>query len=502
MQKNVLEYLENTVQKYPNKTAIIDEKSSISFEDLQHHAKCVATTLQSKNISRNLPIGVFVPKSIEAVKSFLGVLYNGDFYVPLDVKNPFSRIEAIVKNIDIKYIITDSKSAKLLNELDSNIQLILLDDVDFTQDIDLDYANYKSSIDMDPVYILNTSGSTGVPKGVTLPHKAMIDYIDWVVREYKFDDNLILGNQSPLHFDISASDLYVTLATGSTLVLIPESLFMFPPKLLDYLEEKEVNFIYWVPSILTTISKLDLLKNRNLSIKTVFYGGELMPTKHLMYWKNHLESTIYSNFFGPTETTVICTHYILDRDFDDDEPLPIGYACKNTDVLVLDDEDKLVTEQNKIGELCVRGSSLALGYYNDPVKTAEAFIQNPLNKAYPEKIYRTGDVVYYNDKGELIYKGRKDFQIKHMGYRIELGEIETAILALESVDNACVLYDNENKNIVLIFESAKNIEQKAILLALHNKLPKYMLPTRFIALDEMPLNMNGKIDRNKLKEYL
>ncbi|QKF73473.1 AMP-forming adenylation domain superfamily protein, putative D-alanine:D-alanyl carrier protein ligase [Aliarcobacter faecis] len=502
MQKNVLEYLENTVKKFPNKIAIIDEKSSISFEDLQHHAKCVAATLQSKSINRNLPVGVFLPKSIEAVKSFLGVLYNGDFYVPLDVKNPFSRIEAIIKNIDIKYIITDSKSVKLLNALDDSIQLIIFDEIDFTQNIELNFINYKSSIDMDPVYILNTSGSTGVPKGVTLPHKAMVDYIDWVVREYKFDDNLILGNQSPLHFDISASDLYVTLATGSTLVLIPESLFMFPPKLLDYLEEKKVNFIYWVPSILTTISKLDLLKNRNLSIKTVFYGGESMPTKHLMYWKNNLESTIYSNFFGPTETTVICTHYILDRDFADDEPLPIGYACKNTDVLVLDDEDNLISEINEIGELCVRGSSLALGYYNDPEKTALVFVQNPLNKAYPEKIYRTGDIVYYNKKGELIYKGRKDFQIKHMGYRIELGEIETAILAIDGVDNACVLYDNENNNIVLIYESAKKLEQKAILLTLHNKLPKYMLPTKFILLDGMPLNINGKIDRNKLKELI
>ncbi|MFW3341640.1 amino acid adenylation domain-containing protein [Aliarcobacter butzleri] len=500
MRNNVLEYLENTVKKFPNKIAIIDEKSSISFEDLQKEAKSIASFLQSKKIDNNLPIGVFLPKSIDAIKSFLGVLYNGDFYVPLDIKNPISRIESIIKNIDIKYIITDLNSSKLLKEID-NIQLIILDEIDFNHTA-LDYTNFNLSIDMNPVYILNTSGSTGVPKGVTLPQKAMIDYIDWVVKEYKFDENLILGNQSPLHFDISASDLYVTLATGSTLVLIPESLFMFPPKLLDYLEEKKINFIYWVPSILTTISKLDLLKDRNLDIKTVFYGGELMPTKHLMYWKKYLNNTVYSNFFGPTETTVICTHYILDRDFADDEPLPIGFACKNTDVLVLDDEDRLVTEQNKIGELCVRGSSLALGYYNDPEKTALAFTQNPLNKAYPEKIYRTGDIVYYNERGELIYKGRKDFQIKHMGYRIELGEIETAILAINGVDNACILYDNENKNIVLIYESSSKITQREILLALHSKLPKYMLPTKFILLEAMPLNINGKIDRNKLKEFL
>lgn len=500
MKKHVLEYLEDTVKKFPNKIAVIDEKEIINFIDLQQQAKNITYYLQSKNISKNLPIGVFLPKSIEAIKSFLGILYNADFYVPLDTKNPFSRIEAIIKNIDLKYIITDSNNAKLLKDLSSQVELILLDNINITEKIEFDFKNYNLSIDMDPVYILNTSGSTGIPKGVTLPHKSMIDYIEWVIKEYKFDENLILGNQSPLHFDISASDLYITLATGSTLVLIPESLFMFPPKLLDYLEEKQVNFIYWVPSILTTISKLDLLKNRHLDIKTVFYGGELMPTKHLMYWKKHLPNTIYSNFFGPTETTVICTHYILDRDFSDDEPLPIGFACKNTDVLVLDEQDRLVTEQNKIGELCVRGSSLALGYYNEPEKTTLAFTQNPLNKAYPEKIYRTGDIVYYNERGELIYKGRKDFQIKHMGYRIELGEIETAILAINGVDNACILYDSENKNIVLIYESSVKTTQRDILLALHSKLPKYMLPTKFILLDDMPLNINGKIDRNKLKE--
>ena len=502
MKKHILEYLEDTVKKFPNKIAIIDEKNSINFIDLQQEAKNITSYLQSKNVSKNLPIGVFLPKSIEAIKSFLGVLYNANFYVPLDTKNPFSRIEAVVKNIDLKYVITDLNSAKLLKDLSSQVELILLDNINITEKVAFDFKNYNLSIDMDPIYILNTSGSTGTPKGVTLPHKAMIDYIDWVIKEYEFDEDLILGNQSPLHFDISASDLYITLATGSTLVLIPESLFMFPPKLLDYLEEKQVNFIYWVPSILTTISKLDLLKNRNLDIKTVFYGGELMPTKHLMYWKKYLNDTIYSNFFGPTETTVICTHYILDRDFTDDEPLPIGFACKNTDILVLDDEDNLVTQQDKIGELCVRGSSLALGYYNDPEKTALAFVQNPLNKAYPEKIYRTGDIVYYNERNELIYKGRKDFQIKHMGYRIELGEIETAILAINGVDNACVLYDSENKNIVLIYESSVKATQREILLALHSKLPKYMLPTKFILLDDMPLNINGKIDRSKLKDYL
>lgn len=502
MKRNILEYLEKTAITHANKVAITEEGRSITFTELRQYSQSIAFYMQKKGIVKSTPIAVFLPKSISAISAFLGALYNGCFYVPLDTKNPLNRIEAIVNNLDIKHIITDKKNAKLLKDL-AGINLILLDDMYLIESAPC-LKNYNSVIDTDPAYILNTSGSTGVPKGVTLSHSSMIDYIDWVVMEYKLDDHLVIGNQAPLHFDISASDIYVTLATGSTLVLIPEAFFMFPPKLLDYLNEKDINFIYWVPSILTNIAKLNLFKNIKIKVKTVFYGGELMPTKHLNYWRTHLPKTIYSNFFGPTETTVICTHYVLDREFLDEEPLPIGYPCRNTDVFILDEQDNLITKEqpNKIGELCVRGSSLALGYYNDPERTAQVFTQNPLNKAYPETIYRTGDIVYYNERGELIYKGRKDFQIKHMGYRIELGEIETAILAINGVDNGCVLYDNNNKNITLIYESKTKIEKKEILMAIHAKLPKYMLPSKFILLDVLPLNANGKIDRNKLGEML
>ncbi len=502
MKTNILEYLENTVKTYPNKTAIIDEKGNISFKCLQKQSKNIASYLQSNNIDKNLPIGVFLPKSIEAIKSFLGIVYNGDFYVPLDIKNPISRVEAIIKKLEIKYVITNINSAKLLKDLNLNIEIILLDNIEIEKEVEFNFINYNLSIDTNPAYIINTSGSTGAPKGVVVSHKSIIDYIDWAIDTFKIDSSFKIGNQAPFIFDNSVLDIYLMLSTGATLNLIPENLFMFPVKLVDYLEKESINFIFWVPSIMANIVTLDLLKNRNLELRFVSFAGEVMPTKIMNYWKNYIPNALFVNLYGPTEITVDCTYFIVNRDFKDDEPLPIGFACKNTDILVLDDEDKLIIEENQIGELCVRGSSLALGYYNDTEKTALAFTQNPLNKAYPEKIYRTGDIVYYNEKGELIYKGRKDFQIKHMGYRIELGEIETAILAINGVDNACVLYDNENKNIVLIYESTIKNTQRDILLELHSKLPKYMLPTKFILLEAMPLNINGKIDRNRLKEFL
>ena len=497
MQKNMLSYLQNSALRFPLKTAIQDEDESVNFSELNSQAKAIAAHFQSLNITKNRPVGILLPKSVKAIKCFLGTLYNGCFYVPLDVKNPASRLEAIIKNLNLEFIVTDAKHAQILKN--SGVNLIIFDEINLNGEDKFDRANYENTIDTDPLYILNTSGSTGVPKGVTLPHRAMIDYITWVTEFYEFDENLVIGNQSPLHFDISASDLYITLATGATMILIPESLFAFPQRLLEFVRDNGINFVYWVPSILSAVSKLDLLKDINLGIKTVFYGGELMPTKHLKYWKKHLPNTLYSNFFGPTETTVIFAHYILDRDFSDEESLPIGYPCKNTDVFLLDENDALVTARNTLGELCVRGASLALGYYNDSVKTASAFTQNPLNLVYPERIYRTGDLAYYNERGELMYKGRKDFQIKHMGYRIELGEIETAALSLNGVDSACALYDGA---IVLIYTSQTAASQREILLNLGKILPKYMLPTRFVMLDEMPLNVNGKIDRNKLKELI
>ncbi len=502
MQKNILEYLKNTVRTYPNKTAIIDEKGNISFQCLQKQSKNIASYLQSKNINRNLPIGIFLPKSIEAIKSFLGIVYNGDFYVPLDIKNPISRIEAIIKNLDLKYIITDIDNAKLLDEL-KNIEIILLDDINFEKNIEFDFTNYNLSIDTDPAYIINTSGSTGTPKGVVVSHRSVIDYIDWSIETFKIDSSFKIGNQAPFIFDNSVLDIYLMLSTGATLNLIPENLFIFPLKLIEYLENEKINFIFWVPSIMANIVTLDLLKNRNLELRFVSFAGEIMPTKIMNYWKNYIPNALFVNLYGPTEITVDCTYFIVNRDFKDDEPLPIGYPCKNTDILVLDDKNNLVTKINSTGELCVRGSSLALGYYNDFERTANVFTQNPLNKSYPEKIYRTGDIVYYNELGELIYKGRKDFQIKHMGYRIELGEIETAILSISEINNACILYDEENKHLVLIYESSSNITKNEILVSLSDKLPKYMIPNKFILLDKIPLNVSGKIDRSYLKkEYL
>lgn len=259
----------------------------------------------------------------------------------------------------------------------------------------------------------------------------------------------------------------------------------------------KVTFLFWVPTIMVNIANMNLLTSIKLpDLKTVWFAGEVFPTKQFNYWKKQLPNTMFANLYGPIEITLDCTYYIVDRDIKDEEPIPIGFPCRNTDVLILNEDNKLVTKVNEEGELCVRGSSLAMGYYNNPEKTAAAFVQNPLNSAYPELIYRTGDIVYVNALGEIVFKGRKDSLVKHMGYRTELGEIEHIIInKLKLVNNGCIVYNFVHKEITLFYESAEEISPAEFRTKIGKELPKYMLPTAFYRLDELRRNTNGKIDR-------
>jgi D-alanine--poly(phosphoribitol) ligase subunit 1 len=232
-------------------------------------------------------------------------------------------------------------------------------------------------------------------------------------------------------------------------------------------------------------------------LRKIFFAGEVFPAKSLNYWRRHLPAAMFVNLYGPIEISVDCTYFVVDRDLADDEKLPIGFPCRNTDILILN-EQNLPVKSDEPGELCVRGSSIALGYWNNPERTAQAFVQNPLNPHYPELIYRTGDIVYRNARGEIMIVGRKDFQIKHLGYRIDLGEIEHAALQVTGIDNACVVYGRDRKEITLFFESAEELSAAMIRRRLAEFLPKYMLPTTLHHIDQLPRNPNGKIDRHRL----
>jgi amino acid adenylation domain-containing protein len=504
MQINVLEYFEKTVLKHKEKIAIIDNESKLTFNELKKCAKKLCFLIHIKMNLINQPIGIFLPKGANSIIAFLGTLYSGNFYVPLDIESPQKRLETIINNLEPKIIITTKKYLEilLLQKFDKN-RILLIDEIfnkKITYNNKLILQNIENIIDADPVYTIYTSGSTGTPKGVVISHRGVIDYIDWAVNCFNINSDTIIGNQAPFYFDNSTLDIYLCLATGATLIIIPKYLFIFPVRLLEYIKEKEINFIFWVPSVLTSIANIKLLDKVDVNcLKKILFAGEVMPMKHLNYWQKRLKNSLFANLYGPTEITVDCTYYIVEKDFHDDESLPIGIPCRNSDVFILNKDDKKA-DKNEKGELCVRGSSLALGYWNNFKKTDEVFTQNPLNKNYPDKIYRTGDIVYKNKEGLIIFVGRKDSQIKHQGYRIELGEIENAVLSISEIDNACVIYNDKDKNIILFYESKNIVTPIEIRKELIKYLPKHMLPTVFTKLDKLPKNPNGKIDRLALKK--
>ena len=500
MKINVIEYLKETVIKNPNKVAVIEGEKGITFKDLDKNAKVLANYLIKSGTLRK-PIAVYLPKTIQSIVADIGITYSGNAYMNLDVKNPIERIANIHKLIQPQFVITNSKFKSQIENIE-NIKIINIDEFNFDEEIDEAMLSLIQTkiIDTDPYCIINTSGSTGTPKGVVLNHRSFIDFTERSFEIFDIKEEDIIGSLSPLVFDIYSIELLFLMAKSSTIVLLPETLSAFPIKILEILKEKNVSFLFWVPTIMVNIANMDLLSKINLSdLKTIWFAGEVFPTRQFNYWRKNLPQVVFANLYGPIEITLDCTYYIVERDIPDCEPIPIGYAYKNTDVLILNDKDELAKDGEE-GELCVRGTSLAMGYYNNPEKTAQAFVQNPLNKSYPETIYRTGDIVFTNERGEIVFKGRKDNLIKHLGYRIELDEIEHIVInTLKIVKNGCVVYNKNKKEITLFYENENTVSPAEFRNKIGSMLPKYMIPTVYHHMDLLPRNTNGKIDRLSLK---
>lgn len=500
---SVMEYLELSASKYPDKTAYKDIQESVTFAELQSRVHAIGTRIAREGLRRK-PVAVLMEKSTSMVVGILGTVCSGNFYCPIDVAMPVERMQMIFDILEPGALIVNQENAALLEKLRVHCQILSYEELmQGESDEELLEQILRTSIDTDPLYVLFTSGSTGTPKGVVVSHRVVINNMEWLSQEYDFGPEDILGNQVPFYFDVSDHDIYSVLKFGCSMVIIPKEHFMFPANLISFLNEHHVTAIFWVPFALSIVANLRALESEVPKyLRYIFFAGEVMPVKQLNYWIQYVPDALYVNMYGPTETYV-CTYYNVDRPFQEDEALPIGYPVGNVDYVVLDEKDQLVTpDSDGQGELCIRGCTLASGYYRKPELTRERFTQNPLHNDYPDRIYRTGDLVRFNDRGELMYLSRKDFQIKHLGYRIELGEIETAVSAVEGVEACACIYDHVKKAIVLIY-SGQELEKKTLLKRIGEKVPSYMMPNKVRFTADMPHNANGKIDRKKLEvQYL
>ena len=489
--KTILEKLEQNADS--DKIIFSDINTSVTYREFVAKCKTVASSLMKYF---NKTVAVFDNRDVNTLIAMIGTLYSGNHYVVIDSASPAERIDKIFETVKPAAAIIQEKNAGLVSALSVNYgEVYDISRISNGKFNGVEISNrQKRVVSTDPAYILFTSGSTGIPKGTVVSHLNVISYIEWFVNEFKIDENTVFGNQTSFYFSMSVSDIFATLYSGATLNIIPRSYFTFLPQCVEFLNERKINTIYWVPAALCLFANIKMLDYaRPLYLKQIMFAGEPMPNKQLNYWRKNISGAEYFNLFGPTETTDICTYYRVNREFKDDEPLPIGTHCDNCDTFIIDDDGNEVTEQNVVGELYARGAFLALGYFNNPEKTADAFVQNPLNKNYPEPVYRTGDLVKINRYGEYEYVGRVDSQIKHMGYRIELGEIETAVYGIDKIKSAVVFFDAAKDSIVLVFVG--KIKEDELLKALENKIPNYMLPGILIKVSELPYNANGKVDR-------
>jgi len=495
---NVLEYLDNIAPRLPDKAAFCDDAVQLTFGQLDRRSQAIGTALAAAGLY-NEPVVVFMEKGPSTVSAFFGALRAGCFYVPLDEEMPFHRVELIFSSLQPRAVLCDAAGERAMASLDFSGAVLRYEELIETP---IDNAALQiirdHAIDTDPIYVVFTSGSTGKPKGVVACHRSVIDYVENLSAVLRIDGDTVFGNQAPLYVDACLKELFPTLMYSAQTWFIPKSYFSFPLKLIEYLNAKRVNTVCWVASAFTMVAALRILDEiQPEHLRTIAFGSEVFPIKQLNAWRKACPDARFLNLYGPTEATGMSCYYELPADFGG-EKVPIGKGFKNTDVFLLDDDNRRITRPDEPGEICIRGTCLTLGYYADPERTDLVFTQNPLHSRYGEKIYRTGDLAHYNGAGELMFLSRKDFQIKRAGYRIELGEIESAAHSVDGVVAACCLFDDKKKKIILCYVSG--LPRAELQAQLGGKIPQYMMPNVFHQIDEMPLTPNGKIDRNGLKE--
>ncbi len=516
------ELLINSAAQFPDKKAVVFNNESISYKDLDLLTNRVANYLLSIGVKRGDRVGIYINKSIPSIISIYSILKAGAVYVPLDPQAPIARIAYIIDNCDLKVVLTSTAKNKSLIKLASEVKALQhviytddLNEIDPTSGLTTTLWQQASNhaimhlpdvngIDMDLAYIIYTSGSTGNPKGVMISHLNSLTFVKWSFNNLKFTSEDVFSSHAPLHFDLSIFDIYVAAMAGGTLVLVPETLSMFPPRLSAWIADNKISVWYSVPSILSMMVTHGQLEKRDLkSLRMVVFAGEVFPVKYLRTLMNLVPDPEYYNLYGPTETNVVTYYKTPKLPEDQTKPIPIGKCCENMEVFALTKDGELVTKPGEEGELVARGTCVAQGYWADTEKTNKVFVENPLQANFFDKIYRTGDLVTIDEAGNFIYMGRIDHMIKSRGYRIEIGEIEAAIYGNEAIKEAAViaipddLITNRIKAVVVLQEGYA-LDAAAIRMFCSEKLPKYMIPEIVEFKADLPKTSTGKVNKPKL----
>jgi amino acid adenylation domain-containing protein len=517
--------LDNNMDRCSDRTVLSYPDQEITYYGLYTLSNKLAHYLRKRGVQRQDRVAFSVMRSPKLIISIMGILKADAIYVPIDPKSPIERQLMIMADCRPTAIILDAATAQnslnsILPNIDPKTILVVLDSLlDLNDDIKQkvttldevlackDDVPIYDNIDSDIAYILYTSGSTGQPKGVMVSHLNVMNYIAWASEFFKVSSRDIILSTAPYHFDMSVFDTYLPMKVAAKLSLVPEGYLLFPTKLLNFIETEQATIWKGISSLFMFIARTGMLKARRIpSLQKLIFAGETLPTKYIIEWMKTFPDKEFYNGYGPTEATGMSMCYKVNVIPNDAcRSIPIGKACGNSEAFILTDDDSLA-QNGEIGELCIRGSGLARGYWGDPEKTAKAFVQNPLIKNRPDLIYKTGDLCRYKSDGNIEFWGRKDTQVKWMGYRIELGDIENALLSIHSIDNALVLLndsgENESSELVAFVELNKKETSGKIFDELRSVLPVYMIPRKIIPINRLPRTDRGKIDRLRLLKLL
>lgn len=520
------EYLARQASERPGATAVVMGQERLSYGQLEVSSNQLARLLHDFGCRRGDRICIVLPKSPSAIVSMIGVLKADCAYVPIDTASPSQRIKKIVQAADPFAILVTASTSALVDELvalDCFDRSVVIGSID---EVDVEGSNFRSQFSRgdwgaqpsnalqftntgeDPAHLLFTSGSTGTPKGVVIKHSNVIPFIEWAVGYFGIDASDRISGHPPLHFDLSTFDIYGAQAAGAELHLVPAPLNLMPHRLAELIRDSELSQWFSVPSMMTYLAKFDALAQGDFpALERVLWCGEVLPTPVLIHWMRRLPHVRFTNLYGPTETTIASSYHTLrECPRGDSEAIPIGIPCPDEELLVLDSQLQPVPP-GEIGDLYIAGVGLSPGYWRDDEKTRAAFMEDPRAPASGKRIYKTGDLARTGDDGLIYFLGRADTQIKSRGYRIELGEIESALSALRRLRECAVVGVEtggfEGWTVCCAYapiEGQKEIKVAEVKEKLRESLPSYMLPSRWLVLDELPKNANGKIDRRELRE--
>lgn len=508
MKTSLVDYLVETVRRVPERVAVWDNGRELTFGQLWQRAAAISRKIHESVPGKGAIVAVYLPKCVEVTVSDFAILMAGHGFMNLDVHTPTERIAEILKNVEPPVILTDAKGVQALGTLEQTWTTVDVMNIEIEEgSVPEDRWHYYGHrmIDADPFCIINTSGSTGTPKSVVTPFRAFHNFALWTIETYHLQQDIeVSASVAPIFFDAFVVEILLMATIGLTQTLIPDSYKMFPAKILQVVQDRKTTWFYWVPTALVNIANAGILNKFNLSSLRVAWSiGEICPPKQIVQWMRACPNAQFVNLYGPMEVTVVCTHYEIPKDWDEQRPIPIGKPIDNYDVALLREDGTRIDRPGEEGEICVRGSILAFGYYALPEKTHGVFRQVPWNTKYDETMYHTGDYGSYDAEGNILFAGRRDSLVKHSGYRIELAEIEHAVVNTAALArNACVVYDHQAREIVLFYEADTDLDMGMVRRELSKYLPKYMLPTRLHRMKALPRGGTGKIDRALLNRQV